>query len=79
MRWKTKRKPQLGDKRSKKVFLFLPKSFGGYNNRWLEFAWVKQEYRSCTCGYDALETEIWDSYRFLRDEEIKEEKFAAKA
>ena len=42
MRWKQER-PEIGDKRIKQVFLWLPEVLDG-EWRWLEFAHIKQTY-----------------------------------
>ena len=43
MRWKEKPRPANGDKRVKRVWLLFPKCVAG-EWRWLETAWIRQEF-----------------------------------
>ena len=68
MKWKTKPKPPIGDRRCRWKFLFLPRCFDGVNNRWLTFAKIREEYMTVevvqTMG--DLEVDKWVEIDFVK-------------
>ena len=60
MRWKIKPEPKEGDYRIIKKFLFFPTNIGD-DVRWLEYSYIRQQYRSKTywIGADPEYTIKW--------------------
>jgi hypothetical protein len=66
--WKPKRKPQIGDRRTRRVFLLFPitehRETSPFNEtRWLERATVEERLSCFTTGQESIDA--WEFIRFV--------------